>query len=66
LFHENQQGAYEARNTGILNSSGLFLVFTDADAHTKTTWLSNIYNSLIQNHYDILIGWYEPAYPKVL
>lgn len=61
LIHEKQQGAYAARNTGILNSNASILVFTDADTEVKNNWLSNIYSILNKNNYDILIGWYMPA-----
>ena len=63
LVHEEQQGPYAARNTGILNANGSVMVFTDADTEAKTDWLSNIYHSLEKNGYDILIGWYTPAHP---
>lgn len=63
LVHEKQQGAYAARNKGIINSNGIFLVFTDADTEMPTNWLSNIYNSVNKNNCDILIGWYVPARP---
>lgn len=63
LVHEKIQNAYTARNTGILNSSGSVIVFTDADVKVPTNWLSNIYFSIKKNNYDILIGWYSPARP---
>src|SRR3989338_8315260 len=39
LIHEKRQGAYAARNVGILQSKGAFIVFTDADAKVTDSWL---------------------------
>jgi len=62
LAHEKIQNPYTARNTGILNAAGIYMVFTDADVEAPRSWLSNIYNSINKNNCDILIGWYNPAY----
>lgn len=61
LIHEKRQGAYAARNAGILESRGAFIVFTDADVKVKDSWLRNIYFEINKNNYDILIGWYNAA-----
>lgn len=66
LLQEKRQNAYAARNKGIAGSSGIFAVFTDADAQAPVNWLSNIRDSLNENSYDILIGWYIPARPVKL
>lgn len=61
LIHEKRQGAYAARNAGILQSKGAFIVFTDADAKVMDSWLRNIHFEINKNNYDILIGWYKAA-----
>lgn len=61
LIHEKRQGAYAARNAGILQSKGAFIVFTDADAKVADSWLRNINFEINKNNYDILIGWYRAA-----
>jgi len=61
LIQEKTQGAYIARNTGILASSGTFLVFSDADVVTPRNWLSNIHFTLSKENFDIVIGWYRPV-----
>ncbi|MFA5388693.1 MAG: glycosyltransferase [Candidatus Omnitrophota bacterium] len=61
LVHEKIQNAYVARNTGILNSRGSVMVFTDADTQVPHDWLGNIYFSIKKNGYDIVIGWYSPG-----
>jgi glycosyltransferase involved in cell wall biosynthesis len=63
LIHENQQGVYIARNTGIREARGVFAVFTDADVEVTHDWLSNIYSLIKRYDYDIIIGWFFPARP---
>ncbi|MFA5156524.1 MAG: glycosyltransferase family 2 protein [Candidatus Omnitrophota bacterium] len=63
IIEEKIQNVYAARNTGIGNSSGSTVVFTDADVEVPVDWLSNIYSAMQKNKYDILIGWYWPARP---
>jgi glycosyltransferase involved in cell wall biosynthesis len=63
LAHEKIQNPYTARNTGILNATGIYMVFIDADVEAPKNWLSNIYDSINKNNYDLLIGWHHPAYP---
>ena len=52
LLHEHKQGAYIARNKGILNAKGIFIAFTDADTEVRKDWLSNIHKSISKNNYD--------------
>ena len=61
LIQERTQGAYIARNAGILASNGTFLVFSDADVITPKNWLSNIHSAISEGNFDIIIGWYRPA-----
>jgi len=61
LIQEKTQGAYIARNAGILASHGDFLVFSDADAVTPRNWLSNIHGAISKENFDIVIGWYLPV-----
>jgi glycosyltransferase involved in cell wall biosynthesis len=61
LIQEKRQGAYIARNAGILSSSGSYLIFSDADALAPKDWLSNIHSAIRQGNFDIVIGWYQPA-----
>ena len=61
LIHEKKQGAYAARNAGILESKGALIVFTDADVEVRKNWLSSINLAISKNGYDILIGWYNAA-----
>jgi glycosyltransferase involved in cell wall biosynthesis len=61
LIQEKAQGAYVARNAGILKSKGTFLVFADADVKTPENWLSNIHFAFSKENFDIVIGWYWPV-----
>jgi len=61
LIQEITQGAYIARNAGILASSGNFMVFSDADVMAPRSWLSNIQRAVSEGNFDIVIGWYQPA-----
>ncbi|MBN2121110.1 MAG: glycosyltransferase [Candidatus Omnitrophica bacterium] len=63
LIHEKKQNPYAARNSGISNSSGSVIVFTDADSQAPKNWLSNIYQIINEKNYDILIGWFTPTRP---
>ncbi len=62
LVREKTQGAYVARNAGILASRGTVLVFSDADAIAPKNWLSDIHAAMSSEDLDILIGWYLPAH----
>ena len=61
LIQEKAQGAYIARNAGILKSRGNYLIFSDADVKTPENWLSNIHLAINRGNFDILIGWYHPV-----
>lgn len=45
-YFENKQGLSYARNTGIDNSLGSYILFTDDDANLPETWLSEYYKNI--------------------
>ena len=47
--HSVNKGASGARNTGIENSTGKYIVFLDSDDYLKKTALSQLYNSIENN-----------------
>jgi glycosyltransferase involved in cell wall biosynthesis len=61
LISEKTQGAYAARNAGILAARGSVIAFTDADVEVKRDWLKNIRRAFDENGYDMLIGWCFPS-----
>jgi len=54
LFRQNNLGLGGARNTGIKNASGKYIIFLDADDYFKENSLNNIVESAITNKLDIL------------
>ncbi|MFC1514909.1 glycosyltransferase [Candidatus Omnitrophota bacterium] len=66
LLHEGRQGAYAARNAGIIRAKGSFIVFTDADAQARRDWLGNIAAVLKKAECDLLLGWYTCPSPAPL
>lgn len=60
LIHEKRQGAYSARNAGILKAEGRYIVLTDADVEADNDWLSDIKYIMTKTDYDILISWHRP------
>ena len=48
-FLESRQGLSHARNTGVQNSSGIYILFTDDDADLPINWLES-YQKIIEEH----------------
>jgi len=51
-----KKGSYSARNLGIINSRGDYLLFTDADCIPSKKWISALYESLAEKKFDIVSG----------
>lgn len=56
LLHQAKQGAYAARNHGILEASGDLLVFTDPDCVPQSDWLSQIEATMRDPTLGVLVG----------
>lgn len=56
LINQNNQGVSVARNRGIEESTGDFVVFSDADDLLCTDYVSYLVNNAIENDADISIG----------
>ena len=56
LINQENQGVSEARNTGILRSTGTYLSFVDSDDYVKEDFLEQLYNAVIQNGAKIVIS----------
>ena len=56
LMTEATQGAYAARNRGLLNASGAIVAFTDPDCVPEPTWLEHIAAELQLPEAHIVLG----------
>jgi len=54
LFRQENMGLGGARNTGILNAAGEYVMFLDADDYLKENSLKNVINFASENKLDIL------------
>lgn len=70
IFYEPQAGSYRARNTGVQNSSGSCLFFTDSDCIPATNWLSKGMEHIARGHSviggHIELFFHDPNSPKTI
>lgn len=71
IYHDKNQGLGAARDTGIKNSSGQYIVFVDSDDYIAPDYIQN-YVEVFAENVDIVIGGYtriegnkSVAYPLV-
>ncbi len=51
-IHKKNAGLGFARNTGIQNSHGKYVVFIDSDDYVEENMIEKLYSSLVENHAD--------------
>ncbi len=61
LLSEKKQGSYAARNTGIKESRGQIIAFTDPDCIASPDWLSKIEKAMSDPGIQIVIGGNQMA-----
>ncbi len=64
LVYINQEngGTSVARNTGILNAKGEYILFVDADDYVSPDMLKTVYEAMMQRNTDILFFGYATKY----
>lgn len=63
VIHKENGGLSSARNTGIENSTGDYLIFIDSDDYwDDNTALEQVYNNLIQSKADVLMFGFKKYY----
>jgi GT2 family glycosyltransferase len=61
---EAQQGISKARNRGIRESWGQYLIFTDDDVKPEAQWIESIYQAFLEYDADIVAGKIKPLWAK--
>ena len=56
LINTVNQGVSSARNTGIYNSSGTYLIFVDSDDFVEKTMVEKLYNAQIATKADLIVS----------
>lgn len=59
LIHQENLGVSAARNNGIKNSMGDFIVFVDADDYLLPCAITNLYNNMLQTRCELVCGSYQ-------
>lgn len=62
IVHQKNQGASEARNTGIDASKGSYIVFADADDRIPERGIELLMNGIKRNNADICSGRFNSVY----
>lgn len=53
VIHKENGGLSDARNVGILHSTGKYITFIDSDDWVKNDFVESLYNNLVNNNCDI-------------
>lgn len=64
LMNEKKKGASRARNTGLRNSKGEIIAFTDSDCIAKRTWISSLVNCYTDKEVAVVGGQIKSYNPR--
>lgn len=59
VFHTSNFGVSSARNLGLQNSSGEYILFVDADDWIEDGYILDFYNSIINYNFDLIVSGYH-------
>lgn len=62
VIHKSNSGQADARNIGIQNTHGIYLMFADSDDVVREDYVECLYNALINNKADIVCSPYKKIY----
>lgn len=64
VFHQKNKGVSSARNLGIDNAKGKYIVFIDGDDYITSEYINSLYSCIIKNKSDMAIQMYYNYYTK--
>lgn len=62
VFHQENKGVSSARNLGINNAKGEYIVFVDGDDYVSSKYISSLYECITKNEADMAVQMYVNYY----
>lgn len=62
VFHQENKGVSSARNLGINNAKGKYIVFVDGDDYVTPEYINSLYSNIIENKADLAVQMYLNYY----
>ena len=59
VFHQKNKGVSSARNLGINNAKGKYIIFVDGDDYVTSEYVNSLYNEIIINKADMAVQIYN-------
>ena len=64
VFYQENKGVSSARNLGISNANGKYIVFIDGDDYVTPEYISSLYNDIEENNVDLAVQMYINYFNK--
>lgn len=61
VIHKANGGLSDARNAGIEQATGKYIIFIDSDDYVEKEMIEKLYLSIVSNEADVAIAGYEPT-----